>query len=93
MHSIFDWLFQLWPDELRWLIVPWAWLSIIVGSLGVIMVSSIAMRHYSGHVPLFNRDTGKVSTPTQALRAFVVLGGVNALFASIGVLLLQWQSG
>ena len=94
MDSFFDWWFQLWPDWLiRWYIPVWAVGASFVGAFTILFMSFIAIRHFAFGHKIQDQDTGKPLSAMQALRDFLLFGGVGAVFLVIGILLLRWEPG
>jgi len=65
---------------------------ILVGSLVVAFIVTMAVAHYGYGMPLHDRNTGELSTPANTLMTFVLIGAGGALFVVMGILLYRWNS-
>lgn len=66
---------------------------ILVGSFGLAFICAFAIAHYSFEMPVYDRDTGQLSTPGDTLSAILFVGGLVVLFLVLGVLLYRWKPG
>lgn len=93
MGQILDWVFSLWPDRFHWLIVPWAWGALIIGTSLVVLTGTAAVSHFGLGVPIVNRGSGEPATTTPLIFTTIALGGGGAFFAALGLLILRWKTG
>ncbi len=63
----------------------------IAGSLVVIFILAMAVAHYGYGMPMHDRDTGHLATPTKTLLIFLIIGGGGGLFFGLGVILYRWK--
>ena len=93
MDRFLDWAFQLWPPWMTWFIVLWSYVMVLVGSFFVVFTSVLAIRHYGYGSPIYDNETGEISTPWQTFITFLTFASIGAFCAALGFLVLRWKSG
>jgi hypothetical protein len=59
----------------------------------VVLIGAMAVAHYVFGMPVYDRNTGQLSTPGNTLGMFLVIGGGGALFVLLGTILYKWNPG
>lgn len=93
MGRMLDWVFSHWPDRFHWLIVPWAWGAMIIGTCSVVFAGAAAVSHFGFGVPIVNSGSGEQATTTQLIVTTIALGGSGAFFSALGLMVLRWKTG
>lgn len=88
-----DRVFSHWPDRLQWLIVPWAWGAMIIGTCLFVLSAIAAVSHFGFDVPINSRGSGQPATTSELIVTFVALAGGGAFFAALGFMVLRWKTG
>ena len=60
-----------------------------IGSLLFVFASVLAVAHYGYGVPMYDKNTGRISDPTTVTATLAMLGLGGLFFAALGMLILR----
>lgn len=84
MQSFVDSIYQSWPESLHWLIVPWGWLCVLIGSVFILLIGSGLFRHFARGKPMINGSTGQSASNGLVIYATVLFVGIGVALIWLG---------
>ncbi len=85
MESYVHQIYEFWPENLHWLIVPWGWLCIWVGSVFIALIGTGIVRNLALGKPMIDRATGQPASKKLVVYLSVTFLSAGAILLWVGV--------